>query len=158
MDYPNVKQGPYRKQITNSKNLPMKHLMTRLFRGVVRAKGINKDAELPRVNREAVASYFQTLISRCGGSSKSPVTGEATAGDDTSQKIQQQVQSMPDQQPGSVEQRKCIPAYLCTIIFYQCFCQPLVSVGSSHWLNPIGSLAVTVCTSQLLGAKSTESG
>ena len=58
MDYPNVKQGPYSKQITNSKNLPMKHLMTRLFRGVVRAKGINKDAELPRVNREAVASYF----------------------------------------------------------------------------------------------------
>ena len=32
--------------------------MTRQLRSVVRAKGINKDAELPRVNREAVANYF----------------------------------------------------------------------------------------------------
>ena len=34
-------------QETNSKNLLMKHLMTRLLRGVVRAKGINRMLSYP---------------------------------------------------------------------------------------------------------------
>lgn len=65
---------------------------------------------------------------------------------------------MPDQQPGSVEQRKRIPAYLCTIIFTIvlllasgiCGQLPLAEL---NWEPGCGSLY-----SQLLGAKSTESG
>ena len=59
MDYSNVKQGPCRKQITNSKNLLMKHLMTRLLRGVVRAKGIKRMLSYPGLTGKLLPATFR---------------------------------------------------------------------------------------------------